>query len=111
MARDALKADETSDQETELWQSKDLNHLVEQDHRNSQRIVKPMMGLKSFKTTRRTLSGIEAMTMLRKGQVKGIKGDIVSQVRFIEALFGLTGEGNVNDTERLSWKKFWRHNR
>jgi hypothetical protein len=31
------------------------------------------------------------MNMIRKGQVNGIdKGDIASQVRFIEALFGVT---------------------
>ncbi|MBD3884938.1 integrase [Phormidium tenue FACHB-886] len=31
------------------------------------------------------------MNMIRKGQVKGIdQGDIVSQARFIEALFGIS---------------------
>jgi transposase-like protein len=86
---EALKADETIDQETELRQSKYLNNVIEQDHRHIKRIVKPMMGLKTFNSARRTLSGIEAMNMMRKGQVKGIdQGDIISQVRFIEALFG-----------------------
>jgi transposase, IS6 family len=50
-----------------------------------------MMGFKSFKSARRTLSGIEVMNRIRKGQVEGIKqGDIVSQVKVIEALFGVT---------------------
>jgi transposase-like protein len=49
-----------------------------------------MMGFKSFNNARRTLSGIEAMNMIRKGQVKGIdQGDSVSGVKFIEALFGI----------------------
>jgi IS6 family transposase len=86
----ALKAEETIDQETQLRQNKNLNNLVEQDHRNIKRIVKPMMGLKMFNTARRTLSGIEAMNMMRKGQVKGVKqGDSVSQAKFIEAIFGI----------------------
>ncbi|MBD3886490.1 DDE-type integrase/transposase/recombinase [Phormidium tenue FACHB-886] len=71
-------------------QSKYFNKLVEQDHRNIKRIVKSMMGFKTFNTARRTLSGIEAMNMIRKGQVKGIKqGDRVSQAKFIEAILGV----------------------
>jgi IS6 family transposase len=61
VAIDALKAEETIDQETELRQSKYLNNVVEQDHRNIKRIVKPMIGFKSFNSARSTLSGIEAM--------------------------------------------------
>jgi IS6 family transposase len=64
--------------------------VIEQDHRNIKQIVKPMMGSKTFNSARRTLSGIEAMNYDWKGQVKGVKqGDIVSQVRFIEAIFGI----------------------
>ncbi len=49
-----------------------------------------MMGLKTFNSARRTLSGIEAMNMIRKGQVEEVKqGDSVSQVKFIEAIFGI----------------------
>jgi hypothetical protein len=49
-----------------------------------------MMGFKTFNSTRRTLSGIEAMNIIRKGQVEGVKqGDSVPQVKFIEALFGI----------------------
>jgi transposase-like protein len=50
-----------------------------------------MMGFGSFNSARRTLSGIEAMSMIRKGRVKGIsKGDSVSQVKFIKELFGMS---------------------
>ena len=88
VAIDTLKAEETIEKETELRQSKYLNNVVEQDHRSIKRIVKPMMGLKTFNSARRTLSGIEAMNMMRKGQVKGVKqGDGVSQAKFIEAIF------------------------
>lgn len=91
VAIEALKADETLAAETELRQSKYMNNIIEQDHRNIKRLTKPMMGFGSFNTARRTLSGIEAMSMIRKGQVKGIStGDSVSQAKFIEALFGMS---------------------
>ncbi len=91
VAVEALKADETLAAETELRQSKYMNNMIEQDHRNIKRLTKPMMGFGSFNTARRTLSGIEAMSMIRKGQVKGIsQGDRVSQARFIEELFGIS---------------------
>lgn len=90
VAIEALKADEAIEKETELRQSKYLNNVIEQDHRHIKHIVKPMMGFKTFNSARRTLSGIEAMNMMRKGQVKGIEqGDSVSEVKFIEALFGV----------------------
>lgn len=79
VAMDALKEEETIAQETELRQNKYLNNIVEQDHRNIKRIVRPMMGFQSFNSARRTLRGIEAMNMIRKGQVKGVEqGDSVS---------------------------------
>jgi transposase, IS6 family len=91
VAIEALKADEMIEKdETELRQSKYLNNLVEQDHRHIKRIVKPMMGFKMFNTARRTLSGIEAMNMIRKGQAERVKqGDSISQLKFIEAIFGI----------------------
>ena len=65
-----------------------MNNVIEQDHRALKRIVKPMMGFKTFSSAKRTLSGIKAMSMMRKQQ--GIEqGDNVSQARFIEAIFGV----------------------
>ena len=91
VAMDKLKADKTIAEETELRQIKYLNNIIEPDHRTIKRIVKPMMGFKSFHSARRTLSGVEAMNMIRKGQVKGVnKGDSVSQLKFIEELFGVS---------------------
>ncbi len=91
VAVEALKADETLAAETELRQSKYMNNVIEQDHRNIKRLTKPMMGFGSFHTARRTLSGMEAMSISRKGQAKEIsQGDSVSQVKFIEELFGIS---------------------
>ncbi|HCF26915.1 MAG TPA: IS6 family transposase [Cyanobacteria bacterium UBA11049] len=90
VAMDKLKQDKTLQAKTKLRQSKYLNNIIEQDHRNIKRIVKPMMGFQSFNTARRTLRGIEAMNMIREGQVKEIsQGDSVSQVEFINEIFGL----------------------
>lgn len=92
VAMDELKEDQTLKAETELRQIKYLNNIIEQDHRNIKRITKPMMGFQSFNTARRTLQGIEAMNMIRKGQVNGIdQGDSVSQAKFIEEIFGIAG--------------------
>jgi IS6 family transposase len=44
----------------------------------------------SFHSAWRTLQGIEAINMIRKGRVKWLtKGDSVGQALFINALFGL----------------------
>ncbi|MEH2072104.1 MAG: DDE-type integrase/transposase/recombinase [Nostoc sp.] len=85
-----LKADEAITADTQLQQSKYLNNVIEQEHRNIKRIIRPMMGFKSFHSARRTLSGIEAMNMIAKGQVNGItQGSSVSQAKFIETIFGV----------------------
>lgn len=60
-----------ADRETpiKIRQCKYLNNIVEQDHRAIKRIVKPMLGFKSFRCARIILSGIEIMHMIRKGQM------------------------------------------
>jgi putative transposase len=42
---------------------------VEQDHRAVKRIVRPMLGFKSFWAARCTIAGIEVMQAIRKGQL------------------------------------------
>jgi transposase-like protein len=41
-----------------LRQSKDLNNVVEQDHRTIKRITRPMIGFKSFRSAVRIIAGI-----------------------------------------------------
>ena len=85
-----LKAAGVLPESVELRQVKDLNHLIEQDHRFIKRLVKPGMGFFPFETARRTLQGFEVMNMLRKGQVQGVdKGDVGGQVTFVATLFGV----------------------
>jgi putative transposase len=45
-----------------------LNNIVEQDHRAVKRVIRPMVGFKSYATAQRTVAGIELMHMLKKGQ-------------------------------------------
>jgi len=52
----------------EIRQIKYLNNIVEQDHRSIKRIIKLMMGFKSFHSAESTLAGIELHHMLKKGQ-------------------------------------------
>lgn len=49
-----------------------------------------MLGFKSFDTAEKTVRGIEAMHMIRKGQVDGLNQCALSEVKFINKLFGLT---------------------
>lgn len=51
---------------------------MEQDHRAIKRIVKPMLGFKTFRSARRTLRGVELMHMLKKGQMVATSGQKLS---------------------------------
>lgn len=89
-AIDDLKADEQLPKTTELRQVKYLNNRVEQDHRFIKRLTKPGMGFGSFNTARRTLRGFEAMNMIRKGQVQGVKkGSVRASIELVSQLFGI----------------------
>jgi len=81
-------ADDQLPETTELRLVLYLNNRVEQDHRFIKRLTKPGMGFASFNSARRTLRGMEAMNMIRKGQVQGVaKGD--AQVELVSQLFGV----------------------
>ena len=56
----------------ELRPCKYLNNIVEQDHRAIKRIVRPMLGFKSFRSARALIAGIETMHMIKKGQLAGL---------------------------------------
>jgi putative transposase len=53
----------------EIHQIKYLNNIVEQDHRAIKRLLRPMLGFKSFWSAAVTLTGIKLMHMIRKGQL------------------------------------------
>jgi len=74
----------------ELRRSKYLNNVIEQDHRAIRRRRRAMQCFRSFHTAERTLEGVKAMHMTRKGQVKRLHGrDSEGQAKFVASLFGV----------------------
>ena len=85
-----LKKEDTLPEKTQLRQRKYLNKIAEQDPRTIKRLTRPMLGFQSFHTAHWTLRGIETLSMIRKGQIRGVaKGDLVAQNTFIDQLFGI----------------------
>jgi transposase-like protein len=59
---------------SKIRQSKYLNNLFEQDHREIKRRTRPMLGFKTFCCARILPAGIEVMHMIAKGQMKCDRG-------------------------------------
>ena len=73
-----------------LRRVKYLNNVIEQDHRFIKKKVRASQCFKRFQTAERTLEGIEAVNMIRKGQVKRLAGsDARGQATFVASLFGI----------------------
>ncbi len=67
-----------------------LNNVTEQDHRFVKKKVRASQCFKRFHRAERTLEGIEAVNMMRKGQVKRLGGsDAHGRAKFVENLFGI----------------------
>ncbi len=65
-----------------------LNNIIEQDHRFVKKRTRAAQCFKTFGTAQRTIDGIEAMNMVRKGQVKRLSGeDAKGQAKFLASLF------------------------
>ena len=58
-----------SGMDIEMRQSKYLNNLIEQDHRGVKRLVRQMLGFKSFHCARAIIAGIETMHMIKNGKL------------------------------------------
>jgi IS6 family transposase len=72
----------------QLRRVKYLNNVIEQDHRFVKKKVSASLCLKSFHTAERTLEGLEAVNMMRKGQIKRLdRRDAMGQAKFVESLF------------------------
>jgi transposase, IS6 family len=88
---EALKADGIIPRRVALRQCKYLNNVIEQDHRTVKKRVWLAKGYGSFQSACRTLQGIEAVNMIRKGRVRWLaNGNVVGQAHFIGTLFGLS---------------------
>jgi transposase-like protein len=79
-----MKADGLLPKDTEVRTSKYLNNLIEQDHRNVKCRTNVMLGFKRFRSAVITISGIELMHRIRKGQFNlralGLKDTAASSV-------------------------------
>ena len=63
-----MKADGLLPADTKVRSSMYLNNLIEQDHRNIKSRTNVMLGFKRFRSAATTISGIELMHRIRKGQ-------------------------------------------
>ncbi|MDE9454120.1 IS6 family transposase [Xenorhabdus bovienii] len=73
-----LNADKPEEENITIRQSKYLNNLVEQAHRNIKRRIRQMLGFKSFRRAQTLLAGIELIHMVRKGQYQHPQSDGLS---------------------------------
>ena len=89
LAIDELKNEKILPKNVGIRQIKYLNNIIEQDHRSIKRIVNPMLGFQSFSSANKTLKGIEAMNMIKKGQANNLNYSILNEVKYINQLFGI----------------------
>ena len=74
----------------EIRPGKYLNNIVEPDHRFIKKVTKPGLGFQSIQTAAKTISVIEAMHMLWKGQLGESFSVGLSLAQIVNKLFGLT---------------------
>ncbi len=86
-AIDKLKNDKILPINVGIRQIKYLNNIIEQDHRSIKRIVNLMLGFQSFRSANKTLKGIEAMNMVKKGQIKNFNYSGLNEAKYINQLF------------------------
>jgi transposase-like protein len=90
------QAEQVMPKDCKLRRVKYLNNVIEQDHRFVKKKVRASQCFKRFHTAERTLEGIEAINMIRKGQVKRLAGrDSQRQARFVASLFGAAAWRNA----------------
>ena len=86
---DELKNENNLFKNVEIRQTRYLNNIIEQEHRSIKQIVNPMLGFQSFRSANKTLKGIEAMNMIKKGQVNDLNYSVLNEVKYINQLFGI----------------------
>ena len=83
-----VQAENVLPHDCKLRRTKYLNNIIEQDHRFVKKKVRAAQCFKRFHTAERTLEGVEAINMIRKGQIKRLKGsDAEGQAKFVASLF------------------------
>lgn len=82
-----LKQNDVISPTTEHITDKASNNRIESDHFRIKRIIRPMLGFKSFHTANRCIKGLEAMLMVVKNQTLGLTKTLQDQIKFIHKLF------------------------
>src|SRR4029078_2850182 len=70
-ALDYFNKDVPKEEEIGVRQIKYLNNIAEQDHRFIKKRTRPTLGFKHFYSAKETISGIENIRMIQKGQIVG----------------------------------------
>jgi transposase-like protein len=77
-----LKNEKKLSKRVEIKQVKYLNNIVEQDHMSIKRIIAPMLSFQSFRSASKILKGIEALNMVKKGQIKNLNYSDLNEVKY-----------------------------
>ncbi len=78
-----LKNDKILPKNVGIRQIKYLNNIIEQDHRSIKQIIVSMLGFQFFHSANKTLKGIEAMNMIKKGQINDLNYSVFNEVKYI----------------------------
>ncbi len=70
-ALNTLNAELLEEKQIKIRQIKYLNNIIEQDHRFIKKRTKLMLGFKSFRSAKITISAIENIRIIQKGQIIG----------------------------------------
>ena len=83
--------------------AKYLNNVIEADHGQLKRLIRPTLGFKAMRTAFATIKGFEAMRALKKGQGGShcIQDGVGGEVRLIERAFGIGPDALTEAVARL----------
>lgn len=85
-ALDYFNKGASKEEQIEIRQIKYINNIVEQDHRFIKKRTKPTLGFKNFYSAKETISGIENIRMIQKGQMIGHKANQSSFNNFVNLM-------------------------
>ncbi|SFN56181.1 DDE domain-containing protein [Izhakiella capsodis] len=106
-ALSTLNAGRPEEETITIRQSKYLNNLVVQDHRNIRRQIKLMTGFKSFRRAQTLLAGIGLIHLSRKGQYRTPHGDSSSQAEQFYRLAMKKISRSYGNQPTLMWQSLY----
>lgn len=89
-----LQSKQIFSKKTILRCCKYLNNILESDHRFIKKIYKTGLSFKCIESTKNTISGIEAIHMLNKGQIKNVN-TVLDIKKYVNRIFKLKTVGNL----------------